>query len=301
VPRSIVDNSDFAHSDPYYSRLFHNLAAQFFSSGNLKQYEPMMREKASQLLRDEPTIDAALNEYVYQMFCEIMFGYKGKYSEGMRTPEFMGEWLLPRSDPKKFLAVVHDDNRLSEKQIHDFIAVMWGETYSAAHGALRREIVRACRHPDLQDKASSAVNQKDLDDQILRFIVEEHRIDPSISGTIVRGPTIVMRHADFTHKEEIVGSDPQTFNPDRYQKLPSSWYGLPWMPFGNGGPNRCPGMEFHKYLSKQFLTELFLNYRLQGINDYGQVVIEDTGVNKLRKVIVSSRQAPTLIKTLHRP
>jgi len=302
VPLPIVDNSDFTHCDPYYSKVFHNLAAQFFSGGNLKQYEPMMREKASQLLRDEPNVNRAIKEYAFQMFSEILFGYKGRSDTGPTMPELMGAWLLPCSDPKKFLASIQDDHRLSNKQVHNFIAVMWRETSSTTDAALRNQIVRACRHPDLQDRALNAVNQKDLDDQILRFIIEEHRMDPSISGFIERGPTIIRRPADFVNEKEIVGADPQIFNPSRYQRLPSSWYGFPWMPFGNGGPNRCPGMEFHKYLSKQFLTELFLNYRLEGINAFGEVVTDAHDIDtrtRISSVIVRTRKSPILTKILH--
>lgn len=296
LPMPIVSNTDFFDCDPYYSKIFHNLAAQFFSGGNLKQYESMMREKASQLLRDELNINDAISEYMYQMFCEIMFGYKGRYENDQRPPEYMGAFLLSRSDPNKFLAVIKDNPYLSDEQVHNFINVMWREIHSAAIRALGRQIVRASRHPDLQDKAANAVNQKDLDEQILRFIIEEHRMNPDISGTIERGPKFKIRHKDFAKKEEIVGAHPETFNPSRYEKLPSSWYGLPWMPFGNGGCHGCPGMKLHEYLSKQFLKELFLNYRLIGKNEFGQVVTD--AHSRIFEVIISTRKPPTITNIL---
>jgi cytochrome P450 len=291
VPIPIVSNRDFFDCDPNYSKLFHNLAAHFFSGGNLKQYEPMMREKASQLLRNELSIDFAIDEYLYQMFCEIMFGCQGRYENDRRPPKDMGALLLPRSDPKKFLAAIQDTPQLSDEQVHNFIAVMWERTYSLANEALHHEIIRACCHRDLQDKAFNTVDQKDLDDQILRFIIEDHRMHPSLSDNIERGPNlIIMKHKDFANKEEIVGANPETFNPNRYKKLPNSWYGLPWRPFGDGGCHRCPGMKFHQYLSKQFLTELFLNYRIDGIDKFGKVITDD--MSKIRKARITSRRPP---------
>jgi len=312
VPLRPVENEDFFDCDPHYSKLFHNLAAQFFSGGNLKQYESMMREKAGQLLKDELSIDDAIEEYMYQMFCEIMFGYQGKYKNDKRhlkssddfllfrhsdpNKKFMSDFLLPLSDPNKFLAAIQDNPYISDQQAKIFIQTMWNITNLLARKALHHEIERACRHPDLQEKASNTVNQKDLDDQILRFIIEEHRIR-DLNDDIRRGPNFIFRHKDFAKKEEVVGANPETFNPNRYEKLPSSWYGLPWMPFGNGGPNRCPGMAFHQYLSKQFLKELFLNYRLAGIDEFGKVVTD--AHTRISKVIISDRKSSTFTNTLH--
>lgn len=257
-------NDSIYSCDHAFTQRYHRVVRTFFSEAYLRSHRAMIRSEArlalDQEIAKEGPLDYArlLNGYFYHVFMHLFFGCRGDYQDfkqrfaqecgDFKHNEKIGQYLLTHLQPNKTpLEQLFNREKLTEYQQCQLMAFLLAIGLNLTGGGIESVIQHLYKHKDLRRYARQSP------EALMRVIIEDLRLN-SGEQQIKRG-RIVIDLRQMAKDANLVGPDPETFNPNRFQKIPKELSACPWMPMGFGD-NACPASRLYRVLATEFLSIL---------------------------------------------
>lgn len=225
------------------------------------------------------------------------------YAKGIKARQFLTEYLRgviphkrrqPSFDMLSQLchAKAEDGSQLSDDEIIEHMIFMLIAAHDSTTSALTSMVYLLAKHPEWQERlrteslglAADCVSYAELGKLKSAGLVlkETLRLQPpilmvarqalracEIEGVRIPAKTTVWVCPDFTHHMPEWWTNPDTFDPERFNEERAEHKGhrFAYMPFG-GGAHMCIGFHLAEMQLKAVLHQLLLKYRLLLPKDY---------------------------------
>lgn len=270
-------NRSFFDCDARLTTVLHRITVAIFSEENLQNHLPMIRREIRETLTtffsDEHSSEqfaSLMQECCFHIIMEIFYGDRGSYEDFMEIQpkirshsdsEMIGNFLnshINDDNNTQGIARLFARENLDEDQEDHCVAILMKVALALTSSGIANLVGRFMNDKSLAFRIALSLGQNstssnDFNQDLMKVIVEDFRLKP-IESKIDRGRLKILIDK-FARNADLVGPDPETFNPDRFDKLPTNWTALEWGPFGFY-THACPGWRLYKFVATQFFTQM---------------------------------------------
>jgi cytochrome P450 len=177
-----------------------------------------------------------------------------------------------------------DGNYFSNDTIIDNFILLLFAAQDTTTASLTNTLMELGQHPQWQQRLreeSAAIGKAELDYDDFEKLPsyglvfnEIQRLHPSVpliprrtirdcelSGVEIPANTVISNYAVFNHRMPEWWSNPNQFDPGRFERGEHKQHPFMFHPFG-GGAHKCIGMHFAQYVYKTFLHQLLSQYEI---------------------------------------
>ncbi len=267
---------------PELTTVYHQVARQFLGETALQAKAKDVRLYAESFVNNIPEDEVSKDQFVatirpygWNIFSHLLCGIpqqpKGEDSQMIARSLVSGalaDDCLIKFMNKKKCKIGEDSYKLNREQIECFIKdLALPFTINTPYSVTFNVLSHLATLPEWQDHILN--EQKESDEfsvDLLNFILETIRFD--LPQPVVERGYDSIKLQGFADSAELVGANPEIFNPDRFRDetlFPGGvreWNGVKWLGFGYGA-HKCVGSVVVKYLVATAVLELLKKYRIE--------------------------------------